>query len=117
MILRNTQFGMLVNIAALVAPLIALMKSRIVSGRVLGVDDTSVRLQDPNCLARRKFVEAKPNDPVAAARALAVYRGLYDVEDRAKQCSAEERLAFRQRESVPLVNQFHGWLIEKSSDP
>ncbi|QDV82170.1 Transposase IS66 family protein [Stieleria magnilauensis] len=46
MIPRNTQFGMLVNIAALVAPLIALMKSRIVSGRVLGVDDTSVRLQD-----------------------------------------------------------------------
>ena len=188
MIPRNTQFGMLVNIAAFVAPLIALMKSRIVSGRVLGVDDTSVRLQDPalpgkmrtarfwlyrgredkpynvfdftksrgrdgpagflkdfhghavvdaygvhegvylgqhdqifaaccNCHARRKFVEAKPNDPVAAARALAIYRGLYDVEDRAKQCGAEERLELRQRESAPLMNQFHDWLIEKSSDP
>ncbi|QDV47505.1 Transposase IS66 family protein [Stieleria neptunia] len=188
MIPRNTQFGMLVNIAALVAPLIALMKSRIVSGRVLGVDDTSVRLQDPalpgkmrtarfwlyrgredhpynvfdftesrgrdgpagflrdfhghavvdaygvhegvylgkhdqifaaccNCHARRKFVEAKPNDPVAAARALAMYRGLYDVEDRAKRCSAEERLELRQRESAPLMNQLHDWLIEKSSDP
>lgn len=185
---RNTQFGMLVNIASLVAPLIVLMKSRIVSGRVLGVDDTSVRLQDPalpgkmrtarfwlyrgredhpynvfdftesrgrdgparflkdfhghavvdayevhegvylgkhdqifaaccNCHARRKFVEAKPNDPVAAARALAMYRGLYDVEDRAKQCSAEERLELRQRESAPLMNRLHNWLIEKSSDP
>jgi transposase len=187
MIPRNTQFGMLVNIAALVAPLITLMKSRIVSGPVLGVDDTSVRLQDPalpgkmrtarfwlyrgredhpynvfdftesrgrdgpagflkdfhghavvdaygvhegvylgkhdqifaaccNCHARRKFVEAKPNDPVAAARALAMYRGLYDIEDRAKQCSAEERLELRQSESAPLMNQFHDWLIEKSSD-
>jgi len=187
MIPRNTQFGMLVNIAALVAPLLALMKSRVVSGKVIGVDDTSVRLQDPalpgkmrtarfwlyrgrednpynvfdftesrgrdgparflkdfyghavvdaygvhegvylgkrnqifaaccNCHARRKFVEAKPNDPVAAARALAMYRGLYDVEDRAKQFSAHERRELRQRESAPLINQLHDWLIEKSSD-
>jgi len=188
MIPRNTQFGMLVNIAALVAPLIGLMKSRIVSGRVLGVDDTSVRMQDPsipgkmrtarfwlyrgredhpynvfdftenrgrdgpasfledfhghatvdaygvndgvylgkhdqifaaccNCHARRKFVEAKPNDPVAAAHAMAMYRGLYDVEDLAKGASADERLELRQRESVPLMDELHDWLIEKSSDP
>ena len=44
---RNTQFGMLANILPLVVPLIASMKSRIVSGRVLGVDDTSMWLQDP----------------------------------------------------------------------
>jgi len=188
MIPRNTQFGMLVNIAALVAPLLALMKSRVVSGRVIGVDDTSVRMQDLsipgkmrtarfwlyrgredhpynvfdftesrgrdgpagflsdfhghavvdaygvhdgvylgkhnqifaaccNCHARRKFVEAKPNDPVAAAQAMAMYRGLYDLEDRAKECSADERLELRQRESVSLMNDLHDWLIEKSSDP
>src|SRR6056297_1349282 len=69
-----------------------------------------------NCHARRKFVEAKPNDPVAAARALAMYRGLYDVEDHAKQFSAHERRELRQRESAPLINQLHDWLIEKSSD-
>ena len=46
MIPRNTQFGMLLNIATLIAPLIALMKSRVVSGKVIGVDDTSVRMQD-----------------------------------------------------------------------
>ncbi|MDM4019469.1 IS66 family transposase, partial [Roseiconus lacunae] len=44
---RNTQFGMLVNIAELLAPLLALMKSRVVLGPVIGVDDTSVRMQDP----------------------------------------------------------------------
>ena len=187
MIPRNTQFGMLLNVATLVTPLIALMKSRIVSGKVLGVDDTSVRMQDPsipgkmrtarfwlyrgrddhpynvfdftesrsrdgparfledfhghavvdaygvkdgiylgkegqiyaaccNCHARRKFVEARPNDPIAAARAMAMYRGLYDVEDRVKECSADERLELRQRESAPLMNELHDWLIEKRSD-
>ena len=188
MIPRNTQFGMLLNIAALIAPLIALMKSLVVSGKVIGVDDTSVRMQDAglpgkmrtarfwlyrgredhpynvfdftesrgrdgpaaflggfhghavvdaygvndgvylgrenqifaaccNCHARRKFVEAKPNDPVAAAQAMAMYRGLYDVEDRAKECSAEQRLELRQHESVPLMNELYDWLVEKSSDP
>jgi len=179
---------MLVNIAALIAPLLALMKSRVVSGNVIGVDDTSVRMQDPslpgkmrtarfwlyrgredhpynvfeftesrgrdgpagflsdfhghavvdaygvndgvylgkqnqifaaccNSHARRKFMEAKPNDAVAAAQAIAMYRGLYDVEDRAQGASADERLELRQRESIPLMNQLHDWLIEKSSDP
>jgi transposase len=188
MIPRNTQFGMLANIAVLVAPLVALMKSLVVSGKVIGVDDTSVRLQDPalpgkmrtarfwlyrgredhpynvfdftesrgrdgpagflsdfhghavvdaygvnegvylgkenqifaaccNCHARRKFVEAKPNDPVAAAHAMAMYRGLYDVEDRAKEASAEERLELRRRESLPLMNELQDWLVEKNSDP
>jgi len=188
MIPRNTQFGMLANMAALIAPLRALMKSRVVSGRVIGVDDTSVRMQDPsipgrmrtarfwlyrgredhpynvfdftesrgrdgpagflndfhghavvdaygvkdgvylgkekqilaaccNSHARRKFVEAQPNDPVAAARAMAMYRGLYDVEDRVREASADERLELRQRESVPLMNEFHNWLIAQRSDP
>ena len=184
---RNTQFGMLVNIATLLAPLVALMKSQVVSGQVIGVDDTSVRLQDVslpgkmrtarfwlyrgredypynvfdftdsrgrdgpagflsdftghavvdaygvndgvylgkedqifaaycNAHARRKFVEAKPNDAVAAARALAMYRGLYDIEDRAKSFSAEARLELRQQESVPIMRELHGWLTEKNAD-
>lgn len=188
MIPRNTQFGMLVKIAALIAPLIALMKSRVVSGSVIGVDDTTVRMQDAslpgkmrtarfwlyrgradnpynvfdftedrgrdgpaeflddfhghavvdadgvhegvylgkknqifaaccNTHARRKFVEAKPNDPVAYARVVAVYRGLYDIEDRCKELSVEDRLALRQQESVPIMNEHHDWLIDKSNDP
>jgi len=188
MIPRNTQFGMLLNIATLIAPLVARMKSRVVSGKVLGADDTSVRMQDPslpgkmrtarfwlyrgrddhpynvfdftesrgrdgpaefltdfhghvtvdaygvhegvylgkenqifaaccNCHARRKFVEAKPNDPVAAAHAMSMYRGLYDVEDRARWLSDDERLALRQSESVPLMDELHDWLIGQSGDP
>jgi len=62
-----------------------------------------------NAHARRKFVEAKPNDAVAAARALAMYRGLYDIEDRGKSFSAEGRLELRQRESVPIMREPHDW--------
>ena len=184
---RNTQFGMLVNVATLLAPLWELMKSRVISGPVIGVDDTSVRLQDPslpgkmrtarfwlyrgrqdhpydvfdftesrgrdgpagflgdftghavvdaygvndgvylgkadqifaaccNAHASRKFVEAKPNDAVAAARALSMYRGLYDIEDRGKSLSAEDRLELRQRESVSIMRELHDWLIEKNDD-
>jgi len=184
---RNTQFGMLANIAVLISPLVALMKSRIVSGDVLGTDDTTVRLQDPslpgkmrtarfwlyrgreedpynvfdftqsrgrdgpaeflrdfhghavvdaygvhdgvylgaqdqifaaccNSHARRKFVEAKPNDPVAAAQAIAFYRGLYDIEDRGKAFSVADRLALRQSESVSIMKDLHQWLLEKHDD-
>ena len=189
MIPRNTQFGMLLNIATLIAPLIALMKSRVVSGKVIGVDDTSVRMQDAslpgkmrtarfwlyrgrenhpynvfdftesrgregpskfltdfhghavvdaygvhdgvylgakdrifaaccNAHARRKFAEAKAkaNDPVAAAQALAMYRGLYDIEDRVREASVEERLELRQQESVPIMNELYDWLIQKRDD-
>jgi transposase len=185
---RNTQFGMLVNIAALAGVLVELMKSRIVSGDVLGVDDTSVRLQDPslpgkmrtarfwlyrgredhpynvfdftesrgrdgpanflrdfhghavvdaygvndgvylgatnqifaaccNSHARRKFVEARPNDPVAAAQALAFYRGLYEIEDRVREAAVADRLELRQSESVPIMNELHDWLLQQNDDP
>ena len=187
MIPRNTQFGMLLNVVTLIAPLVALMKTRVVSGSVIGVDDTSVRLQDAslpgkmrtarfwlyrgqednpynvfeftedrgrdgpaeflkdfrghavvdaygvhegvylgkedqifaaccNAHARRKFVEAKPNDLVAAARAISMYRGLYDIEDRGEELSVEDRLALRQIESVPIMNELHDWLMEKNDD-
>ena len=46
-----------------------------------------------------------------------MYRGLYDVEDRVREASADERLELRQRESVPLMNEFHNWLIAQRSDP
>lgn len=70
-----------------------------------------------NSHARRKFVEAKANDPVAAAQAIAMYRGLYDIEDRAREASAEERLALRGSESVPIMSELHDWLIQKRNDP
>ena len=60
-----------------------------------------------NTHARRKFVEAKPNDPVAAAHAMSIYRSLYDIEGRGKELSASERLELRQNESVPKIGRAH----------
>lgn len=63
--------------------------------------------------ARRKFEAAKSNDPTRASRALAFYRQLYDIEDRAWDFSATERLALRQSESVPILKEFKTWLDEQ----
>lgn len=67
--------------------------------------------------ARRKFVEAKPNDSIAAAQALSYYRGLYDIEDRARYLSFADRLALSQQESVPIMNDLHSWLLARNADP
>lgn len=64
--------------------------------------------------ARRKFEAAKSNDPTRASRALAFYRQLYDIEDRAWDYSVTERLALRQSESVPILEEFKAWLDEQA---
>jgi transposase len=67
--------------------------------------------------ARRKFEAAKTNDPKRAARALAIYRQLYDIEDRGRELSAADRLSLRQAESVPLLREFKDWLDIQNEDP
>jgi transposase len=64
------------------------------------------------CLAhaRRKFDEARHSHPSLAAEALAVFQQLYDIEDRARDFSADDRRALRQGESVPLLERLRGWL-------
>ena len=66
--------------------------------------------------ARRKFETAKSNDPTRASRALAFYRQLYDIEDRAWDYSATERLALRQSESVPILGEFKSWLDQQAPE-
>jgi transposase len=48
-----------------------------------------------NAHARRKIFEARDNHPLLGAQLLALYRELYDIEDRARGVSAEERLLLR----------------------
>ena len=67
--------------------------------------------------ARRKFEAAKSNDPQRASRALAFYRQLYDIEDRGRELSQDERLELRRSESLPLLGQFKEWLDEQRSNP
>lgn len=68
------------------------------------------------CLAhaRRKFEEAKSSHPRLAAEALAFFGQLYDLEDRARNFSPEERRALRQREAVPLLDRLRAWLAEQA---
>jgi len=62
--------------------------------------------------ARRKFYEARSNAPREANEILEWVRQLYDIEDRALGRSAEERLALRQRESVPILDRIEAKLDE-----
>jgi transposase len=64
--------------------------------------------------ARRKFHEARSNAPREANRILEWIRQLYDIEDRALQSTAEERLALRQREAVPILDRIEAHLDELS---
>jgi transposase len=62
---------------------------------------------------RRKFFESRTSAPVLAHTALARIRQLYKIETAAKEFSAEDRRALRQRNSVPLLAAFGEWLTEQ----
>ncbi len=53
--------------------------------------------------ARRKFDEAKGSAPLLATEMLGRIQLLYQIERRIKDATVDERLAVRQRESVPLL--------------
>ena len=52
-----------------------------------------------NAHARRRAIAAQDNHPLLAGQMLALYRELYDIEDRGRSLSADERLALRQSEA------------------
>jgi hypothetical protein len=64
--------------------------------------------------ARRKFYEARSNAPREANTILEYIRQLYDIEDRAREATAGERLALRQRESVLILDRIEAYLDELS---
>jgi transposase len=52
--------------------------------------------------ARRKLFDAQDNHPLLASQFLALYRQLYDVEDRARGLSATDRQTLRDSDSRPI---------------
>lgn len=64
---------------------------------------------------RRKFVESKDTDPLRAHAALVFIRGLYRIEKEVKDADDDTRLAVRQAESVPILEDLKAW-IEKEYD-
>lgn len=74
-----------------------------------------VTLVHCNNHARRGFVKSEGNDKARSHEALAFYRALYEIEERGKALSVEERLALRQNEAVPIFDQFKEWLNRVST--
>jgi len=72
--------------------------------------DGRIRRAACNAHARRKIFDARENYPLESSVVLAKYQQLYDIEDRARMMSAEERLALRQSESVPVWRSLGEWL-------
>ena len=63
---------------------------------------------------REHFVTARPNDPVAAAKALSFIRELFDIERASDEAGerAAERLSRRRRDSVGVLERFEVWMAE-----
>jgi transposase len=63
-----------------------------------------------NAHARRKAFDAQDNHPLLASQVLALYRELYDIEDRGRSLSADERLALRQSEALGVWDRLQALL-------
>jgi len=62
--------------------------------------------------ARRYYFKALESDQARMGPSLLFIAQLYRVEEQARGWSAEERLALRQRESRPILDKLHGYLLE-----
>jgi hypothetical protein len=60
--------------------------------------------------ARRKVFDAREAYPLESSLLLAKFQQLYDLEDRAKTFSADERFALRQAEAEPIWSSLRAWL-------
>jgi transposase len=60
--------------------------------------------------ARRKVFEARDAYPREASLLLGMFQQLYDIEDRGKRMSLEERVLLRQEEALPVWESLGEWL-------
>jgi transposase len=63
-----------------------------------------------NAHARRKAFDAREYHPLLSTQLLAMYRELYDIEDRARDMTHEERQALREREARPVWQRIREFL-------
>ena len=70
-----------------------------------------------SCMAhsRRKFEQAKDNDPDRAAFALGKIQQLYAIERKAREegLSYTERKNLRQEQSIPILKELESWMKEQ----
>ena len=69
------------------------------------------------CMAhiRRKFVDAKKNDPIRAEKVLVWIQALYAIEEKARdeEYTPEQRLALRQEKAAPIMKSIKTYLEEQ----
>lgn len=63
-----------------------------------------------NSHARREFLAAEKNHPQEAAKALAFYKLLYEVETRSQLTAGVDLLEVRRREAVPIWDALDRWI-------
>ena len=65
--------------------------------------------------ARRKVFDARDAYPKESSLLLGMFQQLYDLEDRGKTLSIEERLLLRQREAAPVWQSLGEWLASEAA--
>jgi len=63
-----------------------------------------------NSHARREFLAAEKSHPCEAAKALAFYKLLYDVETRSALLEGVDLLEVRRKEAIPIWTAFERWM-------
>ena len=78
--------------------------------------DRTEKITLVGCMAhiRRKFEKALDNDKERATHVLTTMQGLYAIERKAREegFSHEQRLALRQEEARPIMDELKAWLLE-----
>jgi transposase len=69
------------------------------------VTDGRIAFSACNAHARRYVWNSREQQPELSSQILAVYRALYDIEERGSRLDAVSRLLLRRRASVPLMRQ------------
>ena len=65
--------------------------------------------------ARRKVFDARDVYPKESSLLLGLFQQFYDLEDRGKTLSVEERLLLRQREAAPVWQSLGEWLASEAA--
>jgi transposase len=64
--------------------------------------------------ARRKFFDARRSDPRRSEQALGMVQQIYVYESQCRQLPAEERKAYREQHTRPIMDGFKYWLDEQA---
>lgn len=77
-----------------------------------------VRLIHCMAHARRKFFDAKENEPLLTSYFLGRVQQLYKIEEKARieRMNPQQRLASRTRQAIPILEELKEWLLDKTAD-